>query len=310
MARLVFVPNSRLFGRSVLGESSFSDVVRCVKLFGHSFFQYFTQRTHWDTPLGPFECARRLEANDKNSFAFLRETEIQGIKNAAINLISHASQDFQNPRESFPSIVPREQFHVFQHKRLRLFGLKNSRYFEKKRSPCIFKSFAVSDDAEWLTREPGEQDVVIRNGGGVNRVNITGWSFPEISRIGLLTVGINIARQHAFGANSNLRRHLLDGITEPAYSTEQVNEANRLLCIGNHGASIITQDAGISRRIVFRTLFVRQPDDVQRAGGPFHEQDVQQARDRLRAGLGHPQRHGLRAEAQRGRRHEENAERV
>jgi len=116
--------------------------------------------------------------------------------------------------------MPRQKFHVLQHKCLWLLCFKNTGYFKEKSPSGVLESFSLSDDTKRLAGESGQKNVVVGDGFGVNGVYVASRRLSEIGLVSLLAIRINVAGQDTLGVDADFLRNLFYGIAKAAYATK------------------------------------------------------------------------------------------
>ena len=114
-----------------------------------------------------------------------------------------------------------QTFHIFQNKRLWLFGCQNPLHFKKQSSARIGETQAFPCIAECLTGKARQQHVKIGNIVGRNLRNVAmNMLFAEICLIDRQSVGFDFRTEQTLRPNAQAVRRLLETQAEAAHTCE------------------------------------------------------------------------------------------
>ena len=130
--------------------------------------------------------------------------------------------------ERAPFVVPQEVFHVFQHERGRLVMVQDGGDVEEEVALLLVLEAVLAAkaeflrnarDAEWLAGKSGAENVVLRNVGERDGVDVAVRFLAEVGFVGDLRESVPITGEDALAAR------LVECDAEPANAAEEIDEA-------------------------------------------------------------------------------------
>lgn len=115
-----------------------------------------------------------------------------------------------------------KHFNIFQHEGGRTARIEKPGDLEKQRPPRVGKARHSANDAERLTGESRQQNVVRRNALGGNLSDVTLRLKSKVSQIHFAALGVNVASHHALRLNSERLSCSANAKVETADPTEEV----------------------------------------------------------------------------------------